>query len=140
MKNCIGNAKDSWKSCLVAIILVIGINCSVFARDLATLKGTVFDPDGATIPNAIVTVQWNDIGAEMSWNNTVTKPRTPHKKILSIMTDRTGSFSLDLTPGVWDIFVHADAIRPICRSIGLEAGKTETVELRMTQRVRRMQE
>ena len=130
----------NWRSRTVILTLLLGLSCPLFAQDSATLKGRVLDPDGAAIPNSVVMLFWNNIGADMSWNSTQKKRKPPQKRTVSVITDSSGSFSLNVPPGTWDIYVHADGIRPICQVLGLEAGKTEEVELRMTQRVRKMQE
>jgi len=53
------------------IIIVFGTTIPtghLFARKIGTLNGTVVDPTGMAIPNALVILYWNDAGDKMSWN------------------------------------------------------------------------
>lgn len=101
-----------------------------------TLKVTVFGPAGdgsrvvAVIPNAIVIVRWNYTGEPMCWNDGhCKKTKKPHKKVLQIRAVE-GSFSVALSPGVWDVFAYRDLFVPACTQVSVEAGKTTTVKLR----------
>ena len=129
----------AWAGILL-ISVALATSLPATARNGATLTGRVFDPEGVAIPNAVVTLWWNDIGPEMSWNGAPNKHKPPHTKTLSVITDSGGSFSVKLYPGIWDVFVHADGIRPICQIVGLGIGKSENLQLHMKERVRKMQE
>ena len=124
------------------IIIVFGTTIPtghLFARKIGTLNGTVVDPTGMAIPNALVILYWNNAGDKMSWNG-VPKLANPGKKGLTVITDSRGQFSVKVTPGWWDVFVHEDGFLPICRNIGVEDGKTQNIELHFVEEVAKVLE
>ncbi len=54
----------------------------------------------------------------------------PHKRFLHVRTDNAGRFSMELSPGNYDVFAHLDGFAPTCTEVSAEADKTTTIELR----------
>jgi hypothetical protein len=72
---------------------------TAFSADPATLSGTVMDQQGAAIPNGCVIVHWDSAGLDGVKENIGIRD----DKIAR--TDSTGHFSVELPPGVYDVFV-----------------------------------
>ena len=124
------------KTCL--LIFLIGLTAagsSSVKLKKGTLKGSLFDPSGAVISSSI-SLRWNDLGDEMSWDGVKRKHPTPRKKEVSVPTDAAGRFSVDLTPGTWDVFAYHDGFVPTCTVVSIEPGKATSVELRYPRPVR----
>jgi len=89
-----------------------------------TLSGTVTDHYGAAIPNAFVVIHWDPVGLAAVKKNVGTKATR------SIATNKTGRFSMDLPPGVYDVFVRAAGFSPHCDKIIIrERDRNYTVKL-----------
>ncbi len=57
-------------SLFLARLALIGTfaSCNVLAVSAeATLSGTLLDPQGAAVPNAVIDLRWNDTSGEMCW-------------------------------------------------------------------------
>ena len=80
----------------------------------ATLRGTVEDAMSAAIPNAHVIIHWDSVGLEG------VKENVGLKDDAITTTDATGHFSLELPPGVYDVFVTAAGFGPSCEKIFLK--------------------
>jgi hypothetical protein len=97
-------------------VLTIFINGSSFAADTdGTLRGVVTDLTGAVIPNvAVRVVHWDtsEVG-----NATV-------KEYSALKTGADGRYSVDLEPGVYDIFFSFPIFSPVAMKVKVEAGKT----------------
>ena len=120
---------------VLAIIMVCPLAWAHKDKE-GTVKVTVFGAAGdgpsvaAVVPNAVVIFHWNYTGEPMCWNDGhCKKTKKPHKKVLQIRAVE-GSFSVALSPGVWDVFAYRDLFVPTCTQVFVEAGKTTTVELR----------
>ena len=104
-------------------ILVFVLLASLPAR-ATTLSGTVTDHYGAAIPNAFVVIHWDRVGL------TGVKKNVGTKADKSITTNETGHFSLDLPPGVYDVFVSAAGFSPHCDKIVIrEKGRNYNAKL-----------
>lgn len=72
----------------------------------ATLKGTVIDSWGAGIP-AQVLIRWDPVGIKgVPENDGLKEDKT-------LFVDVSGHFSIELPPGVYDVFVSAKRLLPI---------------------------
>jgi hypothetical protein len=80
----------------------------------ATLSGAVRDSEGAIISNAHLIVHFDPSGSKRL-NGT-----TAIKEDLISATDSGGRFSLELSPGFYDVFVTAPGFSPYCTKIRLE--------------------
>jgi len=106
------------------------------AQKTGALKGTLLDPTGAAIPNAEISLRWNDVGsrggvyvgADKHWRNP--RQKGPPKKWLQLTTDSSGQFAADLPSGNWDVFAYFDFLRPTCTTVSIETGKRTTLTLR----------
>jgi hypothetical protein len=126
----------NWAWSLVILTGIIGANRSAFAQSAGTLNGTVFDLSRAVIPKSVIILYWNPPGNKMSWNGVPKLTnKSPRKKGLAVTADGNGQFSVKLFPGVWDVFVHADGLFPICEVVTVEAGKAQNIELHFTRLV-----
>jgi Carboxypeptidase regulatory-like domain len=91
-----------------------------------TLRGTVMDSMGAAIPNAHIIIHWDSVGLEGVTEN------VGLKKDKSATSDATGHFSLDLPPGVYDVFVAAGGFYPRCEKISLKKNEIHLYEVTLT--------
>jgi hypothetical protein len=91
------------------------------------LKGVVKDPEGAVISGAMVLIHWDSAGSAVGLKSNVgiTADRT-------VRTKDDGTFSIDLPPGFYDVFVAASAFTPACRKLRLKPGKGIEISFRMT--------
>jgi hypothetical protein len=84
------------------------------AADLATLSGTVVDSAGAVIPNTHVIVHWDSAGLDGVKDNIGVNDDK------SATTDAAGHFSLELPPGVYDVFVASAGFFPRCEKLTIK--------------------
>jgi len=121
----------------MSLLAVVAISSSrMAAQDSGTLEGALVDPQGALIPNSVISLRWNDLGDEVSWDGAKRKHKKPGKKALTVFTDTAGRFSVKLLPGAWDVFAYRDGFVPICTVVTVEAGKAKAVELHFPRPVR----
>ena len=90
-----------------------------------TLSGTITDFSGAVIPNAQVIVHWDSVGLAGVRKNVGSKTDK------SVTADEDGHFSLELPPGVYDIFVAAAGFFPHCGKIKLKETATQRYEVKL---------
>jgi hypothetical protein len=95
-------------------VLTILLNGSSFAAETdGTLRGVVTDLSGAVIPNVVVrVVHWDTSG-----NATMTEDSL-------LKTGADGRYSMDLKPGVYDVFFSFTIFSPVAMKVKVEAGKT----------------
>jgi len=105
------------RSLLPLIIAFLVISASAIDES-AQLTGTVRDHFGAAIGKASVFIHWNTARAG--------GPPEPARWDVALSTDRTGTFSTQLTPGFYDVCVHARAFSPACQTVALGKGQTIT--------------
>lgn len=94
----------------VAVLSLI----SVGAAYGTTLSGTVRDSEGAVIAKAHVIVHWDAAGSNYLGDNIGTT------EDITVTTDSTGQFVLELPQGFYDVFVTASAFSPHCEKIRLK--------------------
>ena len=97
-------------------VLTIFLNGPLFAADTdGTLRGVVTDLSGAVIPNvAVRVVHWD---ASEVGSATMTE-------YSSLKTGADGHYSIDLKPGVYDVFFSFTVFSPVAMKVRVEAGKT----------------
>jgi hypothetical protein len=108
---------DSYfRTLLVALCtgLSLTLVTPVASPEIATLSVTVIDSTGAVIPNSSVIVHWDSAGLDDVKDNIGTK----EDKVAT--TDATGSFSLEIPPGVYDVFVAAAGFSPHCEKLTIK--------------------
>jgi len=129
------------RACLLIVLIGLTAPGGILVAQVkgtlkGTLNGTLSDPTGAVISSSIVRLRWNDLGDEMSWDGVRRGHKAPRKREVDIYTDPVGRFSVDLLPGVWDVFSYRDGFVPTCTVVSIEPGKTTAVELRYPRVVR----
>ena len=92
----------------------------------ATLSGTIVDKTDAVIPRAYVAVHWDSVGLDGVKSNL----GTPDVKTAT--TDSMGHFSLELPPGVYDVFVSAAGFAPHCEKVTLTTKGNLRYEARLS--------
>ena len=87
-----------------------------------TLSGTIRDSEGAAISNAHVIIHWDSTSRD--YNVGIREDKV-------ISTDVNGQFSLDLPPGLYDVFVAATAFSPHCEKIRIKENGPRSYEIRL---------
>jgi hypothetical protein len=72
-------------------------------------SGAVKDSEGAVISGARIFIHWDSSGSKVGLTSNV-----GINEDRSFLTDGNGSFSVELPPGFYDIFVSAMAFSPDC--------------------------
>ncbi len=105
-----------FRTLLIVVCTGLSMNLviPVFSSDIATLSVTVIDSTGGVIPNSSVIVHWDSAGLDGVKENIGTK----EDKFAT--TDATGSFSLQMPPGVYDVFVAAAGFSPHCEKLTIK--------------------
>lgn len=93
--------------------------------EAATLSGTVLDPQGLVTANAYILVHRDPIGSSGFEND------SQLKEDIKGMTDSGGRFSLEMGPGVYDVFVTAAGFLPHCEKIRLNAKKAKEYNVKL---------
>jgi hypothetical protein len=99
---------------LIVVCLILSVTAT--PSESSVLKGVVTDTvEGAPIPGAYVLVH-RSLGGNAD-------ARVP--------VQRDGTFSLNLSPGFYDVFVTAVGFSPTCTKVELRQGKTELYNPRL---------
>ena len=72
------------------------------------------DNMGAVIPDARVVIHWDPVGLDSVKENVGTKDDE------IAMTNQNGQFSVELPPGVYDVFVAAAGVSPHCEKVSMK--------------------
>jgi Carboxypeptidase regulatory-like domain len=111
-----------------ALGLFVALSCQPgagAATTTGTLRGVVRDPDGAVIANATILIQhWRLKGGSLNHPVPVTEPL--------VYTDSNGSFSTNLAPGVYQVFVSFPLFAPSAREVRVGVGKETTIECNLS--------
>ena len=104
---------------LLALIFVCAATLPALAQadvSSATVKGAVIDPQGAAVPNAIVTIKNVDQGT-----------------VRTVQTNSDGEFqALLLRPGIYEINVTAQGFAPqLLKDVQLTVGQTASLEVKL---------
>jgi len=95
-------------------VLTIFLNGVSFAADTdGTLRGVVTDLSGAVIQNVAVRV--------VHWD---TSSSATMQEYSLLKTGADGRYSIDLKPGVYDIFFSFTIFSPVAMKVKVEGGKT----------------
>jgi hypothetical protein len=120
---------------MIAVVLVAAmiLSTSAVAQGAGVLNGTLVDPQGAAISKAEISLCWSHTDNDMKWNGVgAEKQKPPHKRLLRIVTDSAGRYSVKLPPGNWDIYAYRDGFAPTCAIALVELGKTTIVNLQFS--------
>ncbi|MBV9300522.1 MAG: carboxypeptidase regulatory-like domain-containing protein [Acidobacteriaceae bacterium] len=104
--------------------LFVLLSALVMSGDLApgTLTGVVRDPTGAVIPGAAVLIQ--------HWALKDGHPRNAVNEPL-IYADSNGGFTLQLPPGVYDVFVSFPGFSPRAHEARIEPSKQASLNFEL---------
>lgn len=105
------------------LILAILLAAHPTTPDTATglLEGVVRDATGAVLPGAVIFVQHWELR-----NHTLDHPKAQMGP--SVYANSDGEFSLELPPGVYDVFVAYPAFAPYAKRVKVEAGKKAVLD------------
>ncbi|MEP7364538.1 MAG: carboxypeptidase-like regulatory domain-containing protein [Acidobacteriota bacterium] len=106
------------RSCLRAVLL---LSSALALHAQSTLQGVVADSEGGAIANAIVRIHWDPASPRLQARNVVTK-----QEDIVVQTAEDGSYSVNLAPGFYDIFVTSTAFEPAATKVRTLSGKTST--------------
>ena len=94
----------------------------------APLAGTVYDSQGAVIPNAYIVIHWDSVGLD----GVKDKDNVGTKETRVTTTNLQGYFSFELPAGVYDIFVSAAGFAPHCEKVTVKAKGNIPLEFRLS--------
>lgn len=93
---------------IVALMCVLFLGGACIAEELATIHGRVRDSNGLFVSRARVLVQ----------RNSGPKPTTaPGQQGTSLETDNNGSYTAELAPDVYDVFLAAEGFLPQAKQV-----------------------
>jgi hypothetical protein len=104
-----------------AVILLF----SVVSATAGTLSGAVRDSEGAVISDTHVVVHWD------SSDSNYLKDNLGIKEDIATTTDSSGHFSLELPPGLYDVFVTGGAFTPRCDKVRLKGQEARTYDVKL---------
>jgi hypothetical protein len=107
----------------VPIFAVALISASVAhgADATGTFRGVVRDPDGAIVADATILIQhWQLKDGSLSHPLPLREPL--------VYTDSQGRFSVQLPPGIYDVFISFPIFSPIAKQVRIEAGRKTKVK------------
>jgi hypothetical protein len=110
------------RSFLLLIILVIAPP----AASGEVLKGVVRDSSNTPISGAMVLVHWDSAGSTVGLKSNIGIGED-----LNIRTKDDGTFSVDLPPGLYDVFAASPAFTPSCRKVRLQPNDAVEIVFRM---------
>jgi hypothetical protein len=90
------------------------------------LKGAVKDSSNTPLSGAMVLIHWDHAG-----NIAGLRTNIGIAADLNIGTKDDGTFTADLPPGFYDIFVAATAFTPTCRKLRMNAGEAQEIAFRL---------
>ncbi|HYV64047.1 MAG TPA: carboxypeptidase-like regulatory domain-containing protein [Bryobacteraceae bacterium] len=89
-------------------------------------KGTVNDSEGASIGGATILIRWDSSGSAVGL-----KTNIGIKEDVVLRSGPDGTFSVQLPPGFYDVFISSMAFTPVCRKIRIRDGGTVTFNPRL---------
>jgi len=111
---------------LVCVLTVTSISPAAFP-DNAKLSGAVTDKMGVSLPGVSVIVHWDRSGSNVGLESNVGL-----KEDVTLHADKMGTYSVDLPPGFYDVFVSSPGFEPSCRKVRLWPGKSATFSAKLT--------
>jgi hypothetical protein len=106
---------------LVAVVLL-----SIPLRAQTRLSGSIRDSEGAAISGAHIFIHWDPSGSGVGFTSNV-----GIKQDLVLTTSPDGSFSMDLPPGFYDVFVSSAAFTPSCAKIRVQPDKAAIYDVKL---------
>ena len=91
------------------------------------LKGAVGDSSGASIPGAMVLIHWDSAGSAVGLKSNI-----GIKADFNVRSKDDCTFSVDLPPGFYDVFVASPAFSPVCRKVRIKPNTGVTTVFRMS--------
>ncbi len=107
------------------LLLVLALLMPVIAPG-ETLRGAVNDSADASIPGALIFIHWDSAGSDVGLTDNIGV-----KADLRIRTKDDGTFSVDIPPGFYDVFVASPAFTPACRKVRIKSGAALEITFRM---------
>lgn len=94
----------------IVVLLLIGI-----PGKSEELRGVITDMLSNPLPKASVFVHWDPVGgnAKVTGNIGISKP-------LHTLTSEDGTYSAELRPGVYDVFITSPGFAPACEKIRIK--------------------
>src|SRR5262245_43279049 len=105
------------------------VTVAVMAPTIAsggTLKGMVKDSSDTPLSGAMVLIHWDRAGSTAGLRSNIGMETD-----LSIRTKHDGTFTADLPPGFYDIFVAAMAFTPTSRKIRMLVGEAQDIAFQL---------
>lgn len=96
---------------LMSMLLCLG----AFGADDGTLKGTLKDPSGAVVSGVRVHI------AHWGLDPATRKTTIDFEK--TVYTDEKGNYSVQLSPGVYDVFFSSPAFAPSALKVSIKASE-----------------
>ena len=81
-----------------------------------TLSGAVTDPAGAVVANVSVRIE--------HWEGRTASSPAELKQDVALTTNADGHYSMDLKPGIYDVFFSSQLFSPVAKRLKIDAGKT----------------
>ena len=94
----------------------------------ATVTITVVDPQGAALPNAYVVVHRDPVSPTESKSNTNEKQNAT---ATTATTDSYGRLSVELSEGIYDVFVTAAGFFPHCDKIQVKNNEQKKYQVKL---------
>ena len=91
----------------------------------SALRGTITDSSGAALDDAIILVHWDSSGGDRRIGN------IGIKQDLVLRSSADGTFSADLVPGFYDVFVARRAFSPSCKKLRVRVGVTTVYNVQL---------
>ena len=110
---------------VLVLVILSFITCSNAPAD-GPFKGIVTDSPETPIAVAMVLIHWDSAGSTVGLADNL-----GIKEDLVIRTKQDGTFSADLPPGFYDVFVSAPAFSPTSRKVQVKAGEAQLITFRM---------
>jgi hypothetical protein len=107
------------------LLLIAAVTTPVIASS-ETLRGAVKDASDTPLSGAMVLIHWDRAGATAGVRSNIGIDAD-----LSTVTKEDGTFTADLAPGFYDVFVAATAFTPTCRKIRIKAGEPQEIRFRL---------
>ena len=107
-------------------LLIAALLLWVIPAFATTVSGRVVDSEGAAIKGARVLIHWDPSGSQVGVADNV-----GIKDDMSVLTKEDGSFSLDVPPGFYDVFVSALTFSPECTKVRTKADKPAEVHFKL---------
>ena len=95
----------------VAVLTLLAILAFAQSEKGTSFSGRVTDTAGGSIGHAIVSLHWNVARAN--------GPSQPATTDSVVSTDMFGEFSINLTPGFYDLCVHAAGFSAVCETVAI---------------------